>query len=66
MAVQSLDRVLRSLRVWVPHWNKQSHTIAYWDIYDRPEIKPPYGRAVLDTWWIDADKAAALSGIGGN
>ena len=28
---RALDRVLRSGRYWIPHWNKASHWIAYWD-----------------------------------
>ena len=33
--------------------------MAYWDAYDRPQTKPDYNRGVTDTWWFDADKAAA-------
>ncbi|WP_018632350.1 extracellular solute-binding protein [Neomegalonema perideroedes] len=50
-AVRALDRILRAEHIWVPHWNKGSHTLAWWDRYDRPEIKPPYDRGVLTTWW---------------
>ncbi|MEM7238129.1 MAG: ABC transporter substrate-binding protein, partial [Pseudomonadota bacterium] len=65
-AVKALDRVLRALHIWVPQWNKGSHTLAYWDIYDRPPVKPEYARGVLDLWWIDPEKAARLaSKIGG-
>jgi microcin C transport system substrate-binding protein len=53
-AVKALDRVLRALHIWVPQWHKSSHTIAYWDIYDRPALKPTYARGVIDLWWIDA------------
>ncbi len=64
-ATMALDRVLRALHIWVPHWNKASHTIAYWDQFGRPE-KPPYGRAVLDTWWVEPVKAEALAERLGN
>lgn len=65
-AVKALDRVLRALHIWVPQWNKGSHTMAFWDIYDRPPVKPSYARGVLDLWWIDPDKAARLADkIGG-
>ncbi|MDD2868004.1 extracellular solute-binding protein [Neomegalonema sp.] len=50
-AVRALDRVLRAEHIWVPHWNKASHTLAWWDRYGRPETKPPYDRGVLSTWW---------------
>ncbi|TVQ52272.1 MAG: ABC transporter substrate-binding protein [Rhodobacteraceae bacterium] len=60
VAGRALDRVLRAKHIWAPHWFKASHTIAYWDMFDRPGIKPRYSRAILDTWWWDADRAAAL------
>jgi microcin C transport system substrate-binding protein len=50
-ALRALDRVLRAMRYWTPHWSKGTHWIAYWDIYGRPKVKPPYDRAVLLTWW---------------
>ena len=59
-AVKALDRVLRAMHIWVPQWHKGSHTMAYWDIYARPEIKPQYARGVIDLWWIDPDKHARL------
>jgi microcin C transport system substrate-binding protein len=59
-AARALDRVLRAGHYWVPHWNKASHTIAYWDRFSRPPVKPKYDRGVVDTWWFDAAKAARL------
>ncbi|HQS10454.1 MAG TPA: extracellular solute-binding protein [Xanthobacteraceae bacterium] len=50
-AARALDRVLRSGRYWVPQWNKASHWVAYWDVFERPAVKPKYERGVLDTWW---------------
>ena len=64
-AVSALDRALRSLHIWSPHWHKGSHTIAYWDKFGRPERKPPYDRAVIDTWWVDPVKQAALAAATG-
>ncbi|MFQ5565956.1 MAG: extracellular solute-binding protein [Paracoccaceae bacterium] len=58
--VKALDRVLRAMHIWVPQWHKGSHTLAYWDIYDRPEIKPKYARGVIDLWWIDRARHARL------
>jgi microcin C transport system substrate-binding protein len=60
VAARSLDRVLRALHFWVPHWFKGAHTVAYWDIFGRPAVKPAYARGILDTWWIDEAKAARL------
>jgi microcin C transport system substrate-binding protein len=59
-AVKALDRVMRAMHIWVPQWHKGSHTIAYWDIYARPGLKPEYQRGVDDLWWIDPDKHARL------
>jgi microcin C transport system substrate-binding protein len=59
-AARALDRSLRALHFWVPHWYKASHTIAWWDKFSRPKLKPKYARGVLDTWWFDARKAAKL------
>lgn len=57
---RALDRVLRAEHIWIPQWNKASHWIVRWDVFDRPKIKPDYDRGILDTWWIDADKAKTL------
>lgn len=64
-AARALDRVFRAGHYWAPHWNKASHTIAYWDRFGRPQDigidKPPFDRAILSTWWYDAAKADALA-----
>ncbi len=59
-AARALDRVLRSGHYWVSNWYKAAHTVAFWDKFGWPETKPPYDRAILDTWWFDAAKAAKL------
>jgi microcin C transport system substrate-binding protein len=63
-AVQALDRVLRSLRPWVPQWYKNKHWVAYYDMYEHPDPLPPFARGELDFWWFNADKAAALRAAG--
>jgi len=60
-AARDLDRVLRAGHYWVPHWYKAANTIAYWDKFSRPKIKPKYDRGILDTWWFDKAKAANLT-----
>lgn len=62
-AVRALDRILRSMHVWVPQWSKGSHTIAYLDMYERPDQKPPYSRGT-ETWWVNTEKEAALRANG--
>lgn len=56
-ACKALDRVL----VWgwyvVPNWYIDSFRIAYWDMFDRPKINPPYGLDMADAWWLNQEKA---------
>ncbi|MGG7565728.1 extracellular solute-binding protein [Rhodovulum sp. DZ06] len=63
-AGKALDRVLRSLHIWTPNWYKATHNVAYWDVFGRPETKPPYARGVMPFWWWDAEKAAKLEAEG--
>jgi microcin C transport system substrate-binding protein len=60
-AAHALDRVLRASFYWVPQWYKPSHTLAFWDRFSWPAIKPKYDRGVYDTWWYDPAKAAKLA-----
>ncbi|MCV2867641.1 extracellular solute-binding protein [Defluviimonas sp. WL0002] len=64
VAVKALDRVLRAIRFWVPQWFKDSHTVAYYDMYEHPDPLPPYALGELSFWWYNADKAAALRAAG--
>ena len=64
VAVRALDRVLRSLKFWVPQWYKNVHTVAYYDQYEHPAALPPYSLGELDFWWFNADKAAKLKSAG--
>ncbi len=64
-AVKALDRVLRALHIWVPQWYKPSHSIAYFDMYERPNaVPPPNGIGEASIWWFNPDKAAALQAAG--
>lgn len=63
-AVRALDRVLRAERFWVPQWFKNTHTVAYYDMYGHPDPLPPLALGNLDFWWFDAEKAAALKAAG--
>jgi microcin C transport system substrate-binding protein len=59
-AARALDRVLRAGHYWVPQWYKPVFTMAFWNKYSRPAIKPKYDEGVIDTWWYDSEKAAKL------
>lgn len=63
-AVQSLDRVLRAKRFWVPQWYNNAYFVAYFDKYAHPDVLPPYSLGHLDIWWVDPDKEAALRAKG--
>ena len=52
-ATRALDRVLRAEVFWVPQWFKNTHTVAYNDMYRYPENLPPYALGTLDFWWFD-------------
>jgi len=60
LAARALDRVLRAGNYWIPQWYKASHTVAYWNKFSYPAIKPKYGRGIIETWWYDTAKAAKL------
>ena len=64
VVTQALDRVLRSLRFWVPQWYKNTHTVAYYDQYEHPETLPPYSLGEMDFWWFNAEKADKLKTAG--
>ncbi|MSP44256.1 MAG: ABC transporter substrate-binding protein [Alphaproteobacteria bacterium] len=59
-AVRALDRVLRAGHYWAPQWFKGVHTIAYWDRFARPAATPKYDPGIIDTWWVDPDKASRI------
>jgi microcin C transport system substrate-binding protein len=60
-ATRAVDRVLRAGHYWVPHWYKASHNVAYWNKFSRPATPPKYDPGILDTWWVDSEKAAVLA-----
>ncbi len=52
-ATRALDRVLRAEVFWVPQWFRNTHNVAYYDMYRYPENLPPYALGTLDFWWFD-------------
>ncbi|WP_300519889.1 extracellular solute-binding protein [Aliiroseovarius sp.] len=63
-SVHALDRVLRYIGFTVPQWYKDVHTVAYYDMFGRPEALPPLDPGLLDIWWYDAEKHEALKAAG--
>jgi len=64
VAISALDRVLRWEKFAVPEWFKGAYTVAYFDLFDRPENLPPYSLGELDFWWYNAEKAEKLKQAG--
>jgi microcin C transport system substrate-binding protein len=64
VSVKALDRVLRAIRFWVPQWYKDTHTVAYYNIYEHPADMPPFALGNMDFWWYNAEKAEALKAAG--
>lgn len=60
LAVRVLDRVLRHEFFLIPTGYVPDHLVAYWDMYDHPEVQPPYALGTLDFWWYNSEKAKAL------
>lgn len=55
----AFDRVFRAGRYWVPQWYRDTHPIAYWDVFGHPARLPKYaGVGVPDLWWSDPAKTA--------
>lgn len=57
---RALDRVLVWNHYIVPHWHLNKFRLAYFDKFERPDIRPKYGLG-FETWWIDTEKEAKLS-----
>jgi microcin C transport system substrate-binding protein len=60
-AARALDRVLLWNQYIILQWYRSTYTIAYWDMFGRPETVPTYSLGFLDTWWIDPAKATRLN-----
>jgi microcin C transport system substrate-binding protein len=56
---RALDRVLLWNYYVIPHFYLGADRLAYWNIFDRPKLRPRYSNG-FSTWWIDPKKAEAL------
>jgi len=59
-ACRALDRVFRAGRFWIPMWHAPSVWLAYWDMYERPDVQPKFGNGAPGTWWFNPDKARRI------
>ena len=63
-SLQALDRALRHEFIMIPLSYKPNHWVAFYDMYEFPDVLPPYGLGQLDFWWYNEEKAAALKASG--
>ena len=61
-ATHALDRVLLWNHYLVPQWYFEGQRVARWNRFGIPANRPEYALGILDTWWYDAEKAAAVKG----
>ncbi len=60
-ATRALDRVLLWNHYVVPQWHTPYDRVASWDMFGRPANLPSQSISFQRIWWIDPDKAKALS-----
>ncbi|WP_438873650.1 extracellular solute-binding protein [Tateyamaria omphalii] len=63
-AMRALDRALRHEFFMVPLGYVPNHWVAYYDMYEYPDVIPPYNLGYLDFWWVNEEKAEALRASG--
>ncbi|OIQ35171.1 MAG: ABC transporter substrate-binding protein [Roseobacter sp. MedPE-SWchi] len=61
---RALDRLLRAKRFMVPVWYLDVNWVSYWNMYRYPETLPPFSLGLLDLWWVDGEREAALKASG--
>ncbi|SVB03329.1 uncharacterized protein METZ01_LOCUS156183 [marine metagenome] len=58
-ATRALDRVLLWGHYVIPQWHISAYRTLYWDIFDKPSVRPKYSLGT-NTWWIDPEKASTI------
>jgi microcin C transport system substrate-binding protein len=58
---RALDRVLLWNYYYIPNWHNPKIWIAYWDKFGIPRPQPKLVGVDVYSWWIDAEKEAALA-----
>ena len=57
---RALDRILLWNHYVIPQWHISAYRVLYWDIFDKPKVRPKYSLGT-NTWWIDNKKASTLN-----
>jgi microcin C transport system substrate-binding protein len=60
VTTQALDRVLLWNHYVIPQWHISAYRTLYWDIFDKPSVRPKYSLGT-NTWWVDTDKASTIN-----
>jgi microcin C transport system substrate-binding protein len=60
-ATHALDRVLLWNFYMIPQWHNPNEWYARWNKFGIPESQPSYSGVDTDSWWVDAEKEAALA-----
>ena len=58
-ATRALDRVLLWNHYVIPQWHISSYRTLYWDIFNKPKIRPKYSLGT-NTWWVDSKKIDSI------
>jgi len=58
-AVRALDRVMKQNHYVIFMYYGNTHRVAYWNKFVKPELQPKYALG-FDTWWVDAEKEKEL------
>ena len=59
ITTQALDRVLLRNHYVIPQWHISSYRTLYWDIFDKPKVRPKYSLGT-NTWWVNITKLDTL------
>ena len=59
IATKALDRMLLWNHYVIPQWHISSYRVLYWDIFDKPMVRPKYSLGT-NTWWIDSTKSNTI------
>ncbi len=54
-STRNLDRLLLWGHYVIPQWHISSYRTLYWDIFDKPKIRPKYSLGT-NTWWLNSEK----------
>lgn len=60
VATRALDRALLWNHYVIPQFHSDNFRLVYWNKFEHPAVSPAFGLGFASTWWVNADKAAAV------